>query len=97
MGDEGCFVICQLRKEIAQGALLVKLDIFNAFRLFQVRPEDFSWLGFTLEGKFHIYKCLPMGCSYHAHCLKNFSFFTMVFSNLYNTISLHNSLYLDEF
>jgi hypothetical protein len=47
---------------VGQGALLAKLDISNAFTLFQVRPEDFSLLGFTLKGK------------YHAHCLKKFSF-----------------------
>jgi hypothetical protein len=48
---------------VGQGALLAKKDISNAFRLFQVRPENFSLLGFTLEGKFYTYKCLPIGCS----------------------------------
>jgi hypothetical protein len=40
--------------DLGQGALLSKLDVSNAFRLFQVRHEDFSLLGFTLEGKFYI-------------------------------------------
>jgi hypothetical protein len=39
---------------LSQGALLAKLDVCNAFRLFQVRHEDFSLLGFTLEGKFYV-------------------------------------------
>ena len=64
-----------LIQNLGQGALLAKLDISNAFRLLPVRPEDFNLLGFTLEGKFYIDKCLPMGCSISCSLFEKFSTF----------------------
>ena len=64
-----------LIQNLGQGALLAKLDISNAFRLLPVRPEDFNLLGFALEGKFYIDKCLPMGCSISCSLFEKFSTF----------------------
>jgi hypothetical protein len=42
---------------------LGKMDLISAFRLLPVYPGDFDLLGFKIEEKCYIDKCMPMGCS----------------------------------
>jgi hypothetical protein len=49
--------------EIGKCALLVRMDVKSAFRLFILNPDEFDLFGFKFKGQFFFDKCLPMGCS----------------------------------
>jgi hypothetical protein len=44
-------------------AMVARLDIKNSFRLLPVHKSDFQLLGFKIQGKIFVDKCLPFGCS----------------------------------
>ena len=48
---------------IGKRAELAVHDIKSAFRLLAVHPGDFDLLGFKIEDKYYMNKCLPMGCA----------------------------------
>lgn len=76
--------------------LLGKIDIENAFRILPIHPNDFSLLGFTLNGFYFIDKCLPMGCSLSCALFEKFAKFLewLVMAKAPNGIVHH---YLDDF
>ena len=42
---------------------MAKADIKSAFRIIPVHPDDYRYLGFTVQGKYYYDVNLPMGCS----------------------------------
>ena len=46
---------------LGRGALMAKLDIKSAFRIFPLRPEDWPYLTMWWEGKYYFDKVLPFG------------------------------------
>ena len=62
-------------QELGKNAKLWKMDIKSAFRIITVFPGDFDLLGFTLQGKYYIDKCMPMGCSVSCSTFEKFSTF----------------------
>lgn len=64
-----------LVKRLGKGPLMGKMDLKNAFRILPCYPGDFDLLGFKLEGRYYIDKCMPMGCSVSFATFENFSTF----------------------
>ena len=62
-------------KTLGVDALIAKMDIKSAFRLLPCYPGDFSLLGFKIDSKFYIDKCMPMGCSISCSTFEHFSTF----------------------
>ena len=69
--DEALTMIAKFGKN----ALVGKADISEAFRLLPVNKCDFDLLGFTLEGKFYVDLCAPMGCRSSPSIWESFSTF----------------------
>lgn len=59
----------------SKGALIGKMDIKSAFRLFPIYPGDFDLLGYEFRDQFFIDKCLPFGCSISCNIFEKFSTF----------------------
>ena len=83
-------------QKLGKGAKLAKMDIKSAFRLLPVFPGDFDLLGFKIEDKFYIDKCMPMGCSISCSSFEKFStFLHWVLENKSGSKNIDH--YLDDF
>lgn len=69
--DEALNMLSKLGHE----ALVARLDIKNAFRLLPVHKSDFQLLGYRIQGKIFVDKCLPFGCSISCSKFEKFSTF----------------------
>jgi hypothetical protein len=68
----------------------------NAFRLLPVHKSDFQLLGFKIQGKIFVDKCLPFGCSVSCSKFKkNSTFFEWVLKQQTNSSNVIH--YLDDF
>lgn len=61
--------------KLGHEALVARLDIKNAFRLLPVHKSDFQLLGYRIQGKIFVDKCLPFGCSISCSKFEKFSTF----------------------
>jgi hypothetical protein len=69
--DNTISIVQRLGKNVELG----KMDLKSAFCLLPVYPGDFDLLGFKIEGKFYIDKCMLMGCSVSCATFERFSTF----------------------
>ena len=67
--------VVEMLSQLGKGAEMGVIDIKSAFRLLRVYPGDFDLLGFQIEGKYYIDKCLPMGCAISCNIFEQFSTF----------------------
>lgn len=67
--------VVQMVAKVGKGACIGKMDIKSAFRLLPINPGDFDLLGFKIEGKYYIDKCLLMGCSISCKVFEKFATF----------------------
>ena len=81
---------------LGPGAMVARLDIKNAFRLLPVHKSDFQLLGFKIQGKIFVDKCLPFGCSVSCSKFEKFStFLEWVLKQQSNNSNVIH--YLDDF
>ena len=90
--DEAVAMIAKFGKN----ALVAKADISEAFRLLPVNKLDFDLLGFTLEGKFYVDLCAPMGCRSNPRTWESFSTFLNWVLDKWNKRS-DTKHYVDDF
>lgn len=60
---------------LGKATLLCKMDLSITFRILPIYSSDFSLLGMCMQGKFHIDKCMPFGCSIACSAYEKFSSF----------------------
>ena len=82
--------------KFGKNALVAKADISEAFRLLPVNKLDFDLLGFTLEGKFYVDLCAPMGCRSSPRTWESFSTFLNWVLDKWNKRS-NTKHYVDDF
>ena len=58
---------------LGERTLMSKTDISSAYRIFEVRKEDYKLLGFTWNKQWYWDRCLPMGCSVSCGKFEEFS------------------------
>lgn len=67
--------VIEMISKLGKRAELGVHDIKSAFRLLPVHPGDFDLLGFKIEDKYYVNKCLPMGCAVSCKIFEKFSTF----------------------
>jgi hypothetical protein len=83
-------------QRLGKNAELEKMDLKSVFRLLPVYPGDFDLLGFKIEEKCYIDKCMPMGCSVSCATFERFStVLHWVIENKSGSKSIDN--YLNDF
>lgn len=60
---------------LGRHAELAVVDIKSAFRLLRIHPGDCDLLGFRIEKKYYIDKCLPMGWAVSSNIFEKFATF----------------------
>jgi hypothetical protein len=90
--DNAISMVQRLGKNVELG----KMDLKSSFCLLPVYPGDFDLLGFKIEEKFYIDKCMPMGCSVSCATFERFStFLHWVIENKSGSKNIDH--YLDDF
>ena len=69
--DEAVFML----QDLGRNCKLFKMDLLHAFRLLPVKKSMFPLLGFKMNEKFYIDKCLPFGCAISCRTFEQFSTF----------------------
>ena len=62
-----------LIKSLGRGCFLAKTDIKSGFRIIPIRPQDYSLLGMTWQGKYYYDRAMPMGCASSCRTFEMFS------------------------
>ena len=67
--------VIEMIATLGRHAELAVVDIKSAFRLLRIHPGDFDLLGFRIDEKYYIDKCLPMGCAVSSNIFEKFATF----------------------
>ncbi len=65
----------QIIQAAGPGCEIGKEDVFGAFTLLPVRPQDLRLTGFKFNDKYYLQKTLPMGCSISSNYYERFGTF----------------------